>query len=312
MKASIVIPLYNGEKYLVKCLESVLNQDYCDYEVIIIDDGSSDASLDIACKYESSKVHVYTQENSGVAEARNKGIEKCSEDSHCVFFVDCDDCISPSYLSLLLSNFNPHIPNLPFCELSSANESEVLNYESNGNPNKIIHFKNYWKNEDFMKLFVRGLMNSSCNKCYALDIIRANGIRFKQKYPEDTAFNLEYLKHINETTYISSPLYYYIKRAGSVTSKAYSELYEGYIDIQKKLYDKVPKELWNFVDEFVYPQYLANTRMFMHNGDYKTEIPFLKNKYIKKAIKSHKSTCFGDFLVKKLFQFRLLKILNRI
>ncbi len=312
MKVSIVIPLYNGEAYLSTCLESILNQDYGNYEVLIIDDGSSDASLALARKFESEKIQVLSQRNAGPSAARNLGIENCSQDSKCVFFVDCDDCLNPRYLSTLLSNYDSERANLPFCELAYVGENESLKLDDKPAIPSAISFRNYWENESFLELFTRGLMNSSCNKCFSLDVIRNNDLRFEEAFPEDSTFNLEYLKYVNEVTYISYPLYYYIKRVGSITGRAYPELYDGYLRIQKELYTRVPENLHTFVHEFVYPQYLVSTRKFLANGDLSTPIPYLKNRFVKTAIKAHKSTCIGDFIVKKLLEFRLLRFLSQI
>lgn len=80
MKASIIIPVFNGERYLRACLESVLAQDHQDCEVVVVDDGSTDRSLEIASSFESDRVRVCQQPNSGPSAARNLGLTLCSAD----------------------------------------------------------------------------------------------------------------------------------------------------------------------------------------------------------------------------------------
>ena len=96
---SIIIPVYNSEKYLVNCLNSILKQDEKIFEVIIIDDGSSDSSYEIMKKYECSydKVKILKKENGGVCSARNLGIEVA--EGEYLAFVDSDDMLYPNSLS---------------------------------------------------------------------------------------------------------------------------------------------------------------------------------------------------------------------
>lgn len=96
MKYSVVIPLYNKQRYIKSTLQSVLAQTYTDYEVIVVDDGSTDASLQEAERMQSDKIRVLHQENQGVAVARNTGIENAAGEY--IAFLDADDKWNPSYL----------------------------------------------------------------------------------------------------------------------------------------------------------------------------------------------------------------------
>ena len=103
MKISIIIPVYNTDKYLEECLNSVLNQDYSDFEVLVIDDGSTDKSLSIIERYTNKYTNVYCfhQNNQGVGAARNLGLDHARGDFIC--FVDSDDAIANNYCSYLLN-----------------------------------------------------------------------------------------------------------------------------------------------------------------------------------------------------------------
>ena len=96
---SLIIPCYNIEKYLSHCLDSIYLQDFTDYEVILVNDGSTDKTLEIATKKANSKTLIFSQENSGVSEARNLGLSKAS--GTYVWFIDGDDYIRLGSLSLL-------------------------------------------------------------------------------------------------------------------------------------------------------------------------------------------------------------------
>ena len=103
MRFSVIIPVYNVESFLERCIESVLSQDYEDYEIIAVDDGSKDSSLEILKSYErkTNKIHIISQENKGLGGARNTGIV-CAKGDYLVF-LDSDDYIKTDMLSSLNS-----------------------------------------------------------------------------------------------------------------------------------------------------------------------------------------------------------------
>ena len=94
-KISIIVPIYNAEKYLARCIESILRQTYSDLEIILVDDGSVDDSADICdtFAFQDERILVFHQANGGVSVARNLGLKKATGDF--VMFVDADDCIEP-------------------------------------------------------------------------------------------------------------------------------------------------------------------------------------------------------------------------
>src|SRR5690606_12962360 len=93
---SIIVPLYNKEKYLKATLKSVLQQTFIDFEIIIVNDGSTDKSLEIAKSFKNERIKIYTQENQGVSAARNLGIEKSTSEYCC--FLDADDVWKDNHL----------------------------------------------------------------------------------------------------------------------------------------------------------------------------------------------------------------------
>lgn len=103
---SIIIPVYNSENYIGKCIESILAQTYKNYEIILINDGSKDNSLDILKEYEkqNGKIKIYNQSNCGVANTRNNGIQYSSGEY--IMFIDNDDYISPDYIEIFINEIN--------------------------------------------------------------------------------------------------------------------------------------------------------------------------------------------------------------
>lgn len=311
MNASVVVPLYNNELYIERCITSILNQTYKDFELIIIDDGSTDNSLQICKKYESEKVHIFTKKNGGPSSARNFGISKCSQQSKYLFFIDSDDTVSVNYLSSMLSGMTDNC--CVICGINHINESELTNngIEHHESANSYRTIEHLWDNELFYELLPTGIFNSSCNKCYSLKLIRRYNLRFADSFPEDIRFNLNYFENCNKITISDTKLYNYIHRDGSVTKKPFRSLFDNYIEIQQFLYSKAPKKFHNYIGEFVYPQYLGSTKLFLLNGNREIPALYLKNKYIRRAIRQHKSTCPGDALVKYSFRFGLLSQLLR-
>lgn len=97
---SIIIPLYNKADYIAETLKSVLNQTYCDYEVIVVNDSSTDNSLEVASSFQDERIHIYTKENEGVSAARNYGIMHAKYDY--IAFLDADDIWESDYLAYII------------------------------------------------------------------------------------------------------------------------------------------------------------------------------------------------------------------
>lgn len=119
---SVIIPVYNVEKYLRQCLDSVLNQTYTNYEVIMVDDGSTDSSYDICLEYckKDGRFKAFHKENGGASTARNVGLKESKGEY--IFFLDSDDWLEFNTLSLMLNTANVEKSDLVFCEAQAINE----------------------------------------------------------------------------------------------------------------------------------------------------------------------------------------------
>lgn len=104
---SVIVPVYNAEKTIIRCVESICKQSYRNIEIILIDDGSSDKSYEICEKLscQDSRIHVYRQKNKGVSSARNNGINQAKGNYIC--FVDSDDWVDPDYVEILIKYMVP-------------------------------------------------------------------------------------------------------------------------------------------------------------------------------------------------------------
>lgn len=218
---SIVIPMYNSEKTIYRCLESVCNQTYKNLEIIIVDDGSIDNGSYIVQEIQKKDVRVkyYYQDNRGPSLARNKGIELSRGEF--LVFVDADDTIVESMVEEFLD-----IKENEKVELVIANRIGIRKNKKGLSRNiKEIQEKKLSSKESIKKDFF-GLLNSGCintiwGKLYNLDIIKRQKIRMEDDLDmgEDLQFNLSYIKEISSIYVLNKPLYIYYQNDSYLTNK---------------------------------------------------------------------------------------------
>lgn len=203
---AIIIPGYNCEQFVKKCLDSIIMQEYSDFIVFFIDDGSTDNTAEIVKSYDDERISYHWQENFGVSSARNRGI-MLAENYKYIVFVDADDWMEPKYLESLLSDTNA---DFVFCDWNE--------YKRKGDSMEIVStkvnkdFSEETQTEDVINHFLRSRSGGSpWGKLFKNEIIRKHGIRFIEglPYAEDYLFNLTYLKYASSIFYIPVPLYAY-------------------------------------------------------------------------------------------------------
>ena len=231
---SIIIPVYNSEKYLSKCLNSVILQTWNNIEIVLVDDGSQDGSSEICDEYakQDKRIIVIHKENGGVSSARNRGIEVCTGDY--ILFVDSDDFLSEDYIESFFKYGD--INNTIVIEGCTVHENNKTRYY------RIIE-KQYGK-ADFSnaisdnELFKHG---SPYGKLYISSIIKENNIRFIESIHnyEDLLFFLEYLEYIDIIKLSSDVGYHYNVFNGVLHSRindfeSESLLFDEYVNKTKK------------------------------------------------------------------------------
>lgn len=224
---SIIVPVYNVSRYLYGCIESILNQEFQDFELILVDDGSVDDSGKICDEYagKDNRIHVIHQKNGGVSSARNTGIENAS--GKYIAFVDADDTMEPNMYSTMVTKAEQSGSDYVICGLKIlfANNTEDILYSL---PENVL-----MNRDSVIKVLLysiysnENIINSPCNKLYRLDLIRNNQIRFlKRRRAEDWLFNIRYLENSQSALYINEPLYNYVRNNESVMSRVLPEQYE--------------------------------------------------------------------------------------
>lgn len=233
-KYSVIIPVYNAEKTLCRCVDSLLNQNYTDMELILVNDGSSDGSLDICNTYKNcdTRVQVIDKPNGGVSTARNAGLDAAVGEY--ILFVDSDDYVSEDYFRILDEvALSKHYDFLMF----SHSVMDGMSIQSNARTPFSADCS-----EDSMTRFCRMLytkeINSPCTKRYCRKIIEDHRIRFPENLyiGEDKCFNLQYALHCSSCLVSQEVLYYVsIENDQSLSRKMRPDLYQQFERLDAKI-----------------------------------------------------------------------------
>lgn len=213
---SVIVPVYNAERYIDKCIESIIEQTYKNIEVILIDDGSTDNSKKNIEKYmiEDERLKYFYQDNSGPSVARNRGISEAN--GKFIIFIDSDDWIDPNMFKEMLDEMNNKKCDLVLCDfVLETEEKSIYNKIMQEHDINVVGLK---------KRLINGeTINSQCHRVYRKDIIVNNNLKFNEKLKvgEDQIFNMEYINHINNVSYIEKGFYHYRMVSGSTCRKVH-------------------------------------------------------------------------------------------
>ncbi len=211
---SVIVPIYNVEKYLEKCIQSIQSQTYRDIEIILVDDGSPDDCGRICDKYKEgdSRIKVIHKLNGGLSDARNAGIEVASGDF--ISFIDSDDYIHPQMLEILYHNLISAKTDISVCAFREVSENEEIAINQISEP---VQTETFADEQVMNQLYERNLITVvAWNKLYRREIFAHN--RYcKGKIHEDE-FLIHHLLHAcKRIVYTKQPLYFYVQRKSSIT-----------------------------------------------------------------------------------------------
>lgn len=218
---SMIVPVYNAEKTVDRCVSSILNQTYKDFELILLDDGSTDASGAVcdACAEKDARIRVVHKENSGVSDTRNQGIAMA--EGEYLQFLDSDDWITPEATSLFVraaTEYQCDMVIADFYRVIGERVSQKGDIEEEGMMDRAAYAVNMMqKPADFYY----GVL---WNKFYKRSIIERYQLKMDSavSWCEDFMFNLEYVRHVNSIYALKVPVYYYVKTKGSLVSQGIS------------------------------------------------------------------------------------------
>lgn len=211
MKITVITPVYNGEKYIDRCVTSVVNQTYNDWEMYIIDDGSTDKTADLLEKYKQDvRFHLIRKENEGAGQARNYGLELISNPESYVVFLDSDDYLKENYFEIL----SQHNEDLVFIDVAQTDDTgQVAKKEI------ISVYRNYSKDSILRKQLTGCIPWGGVRKAVRGSVILENGIRFSDvKIGEEALYSFKAVYHAKTIGFIDECVYYYFQRQESLSS----------------------------------------------------------------------------------------------
>lgn len=216
---SVIVPAYNVAPYLEECVNSILSSTFQDYELLLIDDGSTDETGTIcdALADRSDKIRVFHTENRGLCAARNLGLDNAS--GTYISFVDSDDVISPRMLETLVSGMQPDIQ-LSACRFVRCKRTDARPECGEGGSICIADQKGTAR-----KMLVDGFGGYVWNKLYCKSVLDENRIRFRtgRDIAEDQVFIMDYLPYCSQAAFFDTGLYYYIMNDGSIMNSFRSQ-----------------------------------------------------------------------------------------
>lgn len=311
-KISVIVPVYNAENYIVRCLDSLVNQNLSGVEIIVIDDGSTDGTSKILSRYKN-KIKLITQKNSGVATARNKGLE-CAKGEY-IAFVDSDDWIEKDMFEKMYNKAIENDFDAVMCDFWYTDDTRTWNGVSTNTENIVTDRQ---KKDFMLKMFP-----VIWNKIYKRNKIEK--FRFKDGvWAEDVEYLYRIITNINNVGVINEKLYFYYQREISESRLydkriySYVDNFNDIVDFYKKnnYYDLYKKELEYCYVRYLYATFVKRASYFASKSDYDKAIEvaienvkkyfpkYRWNKYFYRSIKGIYLVMFNRFIANIYYKLR--------
>lgn len=271
-KISVIIPVFNSEKFLSSLYSDLVNQTFTDFEVLLVDDGSTDNSLKVCQMLQKKKeidLRIFSQKNQGPSAARNIGLDNAKGEYIC--FIDSDDRVSNDYLEILYNSLNESRSDLSICG--------IIEEKRNGKKELIVGKNSFTTNQNGALEYF--LMHNEwigpVNKLYSRKIIEEISLRFNQNIHagEDILFVCQYLLHIQKVCYIAKPLYLYKYNGNSIT-KSMKTLKK----VNTKDFDNIKSQ--KLLEQLLF-QYTPNVKKQLYSRGVKTYLRLHLNLLIANA-----------------------------
>lgn len=247
---SLVVPVYGVEKYIVKCLESVVKQEYRDFELLLVNDGTKDNSVGVIENYLKDKDvnwRIINKENGGLASARNAGIREAKGEY--VAFLDSDDAVSADFLMQLFKSLQGNDCDFSFCNFEFVKE-QVPPIDNN-------HEQKIYQREELLDIFLRRKLSFVVpSMFFRTEFLKDNDLYFNEKigFSEDQPFIWNVILHCKKAVYLSKKMYgYYIRENSIMTSTGADKIKDSYL------------EYCNYIEKMkaVYPENLDTLNMII-------------------------------------------------
>lgn len=312
-KISIVVPIYKVEKYLNKCIESILKQTYKNLEIILVDDGSPDSCGKICDRYKQkdNRIIVIHQENKGLSGARNTGLSRATGKYIC--FIDSDDYINQNMIETLYNNLKLTNSDISICGFSQVGEDEIIEKTQKEIAIKVMNKETCLKKLLYHKYNIDIV---TWNKLYKKELF--NNIKFpERKIYEDFATIPFLIDKANSICCTNQKMYYYVQRKGSINNdsnfnvKIY-DLIENLKIMEDFIVSKYSKIYKDIIPGILFFNIIAINQIIKfnrcdENKEYISEIQDKVNKYKKNIIFSNRLTILQKTKLVLLSNLKLYK-----
>lgn len=285
---SVIVPIYNLEKYLEKCIKSLLNQKYSNLEIFLVDDGSKDASGAICDKYGAldERIRVIHQENAGAAAARNAALDVCTGDY--ITFVDGDDYIDESFIQVLVENLEKNAAQISICGWQDVYESTIVEKQPLVGEEVLYNTQQALEN----MLYQRQFDTAMWSKLYKRELF--DGIRFPVgNVYEDIAIIYKVFCRAERVSYVDYKGYFYLLREQGTTLQAFKLKKMDLIDVVDEMAEYLLPKFPQIRNAILCKYIRANFHIYLQIPPEKTAYPEEKRR-IEKNIKQYRKDVLGD------------------
>ena len=308
MKYSFIVPIYNGDSYIDKCLASLLNQTYKKFEIIVINDGSTDDSLNILKAYSKKhkQIKLYSTENKGVSSARNYGLEKVTGDY--AIFVDIDDYVDVEMLYFIESKIlnNKSIDLVKYGYLCVGNDDNKIINSDEEDKSTIIE-----GSKAFVKLVGDKVpFDLTCIYAFKISFWKKHEFKFElDRYHEDFGLIPYVIMKANKILLVDKVMYYYVQSENSITRNSdYQKQLKKFNDILyhfDNLFEKIEKDKTiELNDKKIFYSYISNAVLLRYMALNKKDRLSFKNEMKRRNI--------VDLLLNDTFLRKLKKIIYKM
>lgn len=322
---SVVIPIYNVEKYLKDCVDSIINQTYKELEIILVDDGSPDNCGEICDEYAKldKRIKVIHKKNGGLSDARNKGMSIAT--GKYIVFIDSDDIASLDMITRMYEKIKNDNSDICVCNVYRITENKK-SLQSSVEEDELVDLGKYGVNDYIVNYMLNNDKHRYCawNRMYRRDLIAANNLIFepnKEIHSEDLLFNLYCLMYAKKISFVGKPLYEHYIREGTISTSPKPHITDKLTNLAKRYYENaLSNNKWSEVENsfpyvFLDLFFMSAYNEVKHNNVSFTEFKqiissnvkedIFRNSFSQLVFSSRYSLRFKRKLISLLFALRL-------
>ncbi len=285
---SVIVPIYNLERYLEKCIQSLLSQKYTNLEIFLVDDGSKDASGEICDRYGmlDERIHVIHQANAGAAAARNAALDVCKGDY--ITFVDGDDYIDESFIQVLVQSLEKNAAQIAICGWQDVYESTIVEVQPLVGEEVLYNTQQALEN----MLYQRQFDTAMWSKLYKRELF--DGIRFPVgNVYEDIAIIYKVFGRAEKVSYTDYKGYFYLLREQGTTLQAFKPKKMDLIDVVDEMAEYLLLKYPEIRSAVLCKYVRANFHIYLQIPPEKSAYPAEKRR-IEQNIKRYRKEVLGD------------------